>query len=436
MGLLTLQSDNPRLSYALHKRPDQALCRKIKKGVATLWFTNPETVLMYFVDEPCEVSFRLGRDSSYIDLGPYASSLMYLNMISTFFKSAMSGSPDDVPASVSLTFGCLVLAPAIEKWFQRLLSDVLVLEKETPEQRAGKVRLFLAPEPGTVKGLLQYATVMLFLNALCTGEMQCADEDSVLRHARTIAELDFPYYLRSKFVDKAISWREDIFKRARDLLQTSVRYKELRLNLGGSQKQRGAFIREVLSRYHPGTVLDVGCGEAYHARDILRRAEYIGMDIDEGVLARARERLSKVTDAGRKWSLHNNEGEAFAAARDAEEGGSSVAILCTEVIEHMEKEEARSLMERLLSQAWAETIIVTTPNATFNKHLPMSENFRHHDHHWEMTMEEFQEFLGRLGNRGGWKVAHHHVGDTVDGQGLTLGAVIRRSLEPELSLFN
>jgi 2-polyprenyl-3-methyl-5-hydroxy-6-metoxy-1,4-benzoquinol methylase len=426
MGLLILQSENPRLSYAVHKRPDQVLCRKIRKGVATLWFANPETILVYFVDGPCEKSFQLG-ENGYVDLGVYASSQMYLSMITTFFKSAMAGSPDDAPGQNAVVFNSLRLSPAVATWCERLSSDVITVRKEGPAQQTGKVTMTAAGSGLTVGTLLQHVSVILFINGLFTGEVRHADEESVLRHAKTIAAVDLPFYFRYKFVERAVAGREDLLNRCREHLENpGRRYKRITLNLGGSQKQRGAFIRQVLSVYQPATVLDVGCGEGYHATHLVRRSDYIGFDPDENALERARHRLTEKGDLTHDWSLTTSEDEAISRASTASKKGR-VVILCTEVIEHMSVESARELLARFLKETWWHAAIVTTPNATFNRHFPMTTPYRHDDHHWEMTMAEFQDLLmDALGQQERRHLSFQHVGDCVDGEGMSLGAALLR----------
>lgn len=48
--------------------------------------------------------------------------------------------------------------------------------------------------------------------------------------------------------------------------------------------------------------------------------------------------------------------------------------------------------EVLLGQLSPKVAIVTTPNADFNVLFPNLEGFRHWDHKFEWTREEFQEW--------------------------------------------
>ena len=98
-----------------------------------------------------------------------------------------------------------------------------------------------------------------------------------------------------------------------------------------------------------------------------------------------------------------------------------------EVIEHLEMDDATKLMQTVLDFPRVNSIIVTTPNFSFNVHYsPINKRkseFRHSDHKFELTFTEFEGFISKLvGSR--FHAKFLQIGDSVDGGPVTLGAYI------------
>jgi hypothetical protein len=69
-------------------------------------------------------------------------------------------------------------------------------------------------------------------------------------------------------------------------------------------------------------------------------------------------------------------------------------VILSEVLEHIEKDEALKLLQAL-RQVEVNKLIITVPNKDFNEFYGMAETeFRHDDHKWEPTYDEWVKFLG------------------------------------------
>ena len=64
----------------------------------------------------------------------------------------------------------------------------------------------------------------------------------------------------------------------------------------------------------------------------------------------------------------------------------------SEVIEHNTKENATVLIKQALGLQFA-SIIITTPNADFNKYYSETMERRHDDHQFEPTADEFRQLI-------------------------------------------
>jgi small RNA 2'-O-methyltransferase len=437
MGLLTFSCTSDRVSYAVHKRPDKVLCRSIRNGVAVLWFPNPESIVIYFVDNADDSSFSVSeKDSSYLNLGRYSGSLMYLALMSTFFKDVLQGKrggeEDDVSGPMVLKFSSLRVSTRCVDFFRRQLAGRIYfafcpqpteLSPTVPRVTTG---MELQTNTLSLVQLFQTAAIFLLLNANMSGEARdLPDKDCVKRYATMVREVDLPYHLRAKFVERVVGHRSNVLEANREALEGSERYQSLMFLLGNSQNHRYQFVLKAAKASGFLPVLDVGCGEGYYIPTLAEKTSfYIGHDKDSDVLEKAREKASRNKLPAEKVCLTTDKKEAFAAA----DRFPGVFVLCTEVIEHMEREEASGLLADILTQRCMRTVLVTTPNRSFNKHYAMGGEFRHDDHKWEMTMPEFESFIGQvlLAFPGWGTVVYHHVGNMVDGEGVSLGAVITR----------
>ena len=90
----------------------------------------------------------------------------------------------------------------------------------------------------------------------------------------------------------------------------------------------------------------------------------------------------------------------------------------------MAEEDSKKIIKYVLDNIPYNKIIITTPNFEFNKYYNMT-GFRHSDHKWEYTGEQFisyikdvvpdnipKEFVG--------------IGDTVDGISVTQAVIITK----------
>lgn len=68
--------------------------------------------------------------------------------------------------------------------------------------------------------------------------------------------------------------------------------------------------------------------------------------------------------------------------------------MCTFVtrIEHLESDVLERVPDSLFGAVHPKVVVITTPNADFNVLFPSLSGFRHHDHKFEWTREQFQSW--------------------------------------------
>ncbi|MGL4460964.1 MAG: 3' terminal RNA ribose 2'-O-methyltransferase Hen1 [Planctomycetia bacterium] len=178
-------------------------------------------------------------------------------------------------------------------------------------------------------------------------------------------------------------------------------------------------------------VLDLGCGEGKLLRALLadRRFEKIvGMDVSLRALEIAERRLNlerrPARDAERLTLLHGS-----LTYRDERLVGFDAAA-AVEVIEHLDPPRLTAFERVVFEFARPATVVVTTPNREYNvvwETLPAGR-FRHSDHRFEWTREEFQNWADRTAKTHGYTVRVSPIGREEEAVGPpTQMAVFQRS---------
>jgi 3' terminal RNA ribose 2'-O-methyltransferase Hen1 len=167
-------------------------------------------------------------------------------------------------------------------------------------------------------------------------------------------------------------------------------------------------------------VLDLGCGDGKLLRELLKDKQFeevVGMDVAIRSLEAAQRRLKldrlPPMQASRVKLLHGS-----LMYRDKRlEGFDAAAVV--EVVEHLDPPRLSAFERVLFEFARPRTVVLTTPNREFNvtwETLP-ARQFRHPDHRFEWTREEFQGWAHAVAGRFGYAVRLLPVGPEHEAMG-------------------
>ncbi|GCE13500.1 3' terminal RNA ribose 2'-O-methyltransferase Hen1 [Tengunoibacter tsumagoiensis] len=186
--------------------------------------------------------------------------------------------------------------------------------------------------------------------------------------------------------------------------------KEKRTSL---HEQRLLAAVEVLKQSGAKRVLDLGCGEGRLIKKLLKEKNFeqiLGLDVSYKALELAKRRLHLDRLPSRQRErltlLHGS-----LTYRDRRiEGYDAAAVV--EVIEHLDQSRLSAFERVLFEFAHPATIVITTPNAEYNvKYETLAAGkFRHHDHRFEWTRTQFQQWSQQLAERFGYTVTIAPVG--------------------------
>jgi 3' terminal RNA ribose 2'-O-methyltransferase Hen1 len=179
-------------------------------------------------------------------------------------------------------------------------------------------------------------------------------------------------------------------------------------------QRRLELVAATLKDHGSRRVLDLGCGEGKLLRLLLHDPQFeaiVGMDVAWRSLEVAAERL-------RLHRMPPKQRERIALLhgsllyRDNRLAGFDAAAV-VEVIEHLDAPRLAAFERTLFEFARPGLIVITTPNAEYNANWPSlpAGAFRHKDHRFEWTREQFASWGSRVAERFGYAVQFRPVGD-------------------------
>jgi 3' terminal RNA ribose 2'-O-methyltransferase Hen1 len=160
-------------------------------------------------------------------------------------------------------------------------------------------------------------------------------------------------------------------------------------------------------------VLDLGCGEGKLVRELLKEKQFeeiVGLDVSIRSLEIAQRRLKlerlPTKQAERVRLIHGS----FMYRDKRLEGFDAAAVV--EVVEHLDPPRLSAFERVLFEFAKPRTVVLTTPNREYNVKWETlgAGRFRHPDHRFEWTREEFREWAKGIGGRFGYAVRFLAVG--------------------------
>lgn len=435
------------LGYLLHKHPERTLTRPLSFGRSHLFFPEVTqercTVALLLDTDPVALSRRLeGRSSTplepYVNDRPYASGSFMAVALKDAFGTAMTGRSKERPELAAQALPFEVELPVVvvrgagqaERLFGPLGYEVtetpLPLDPQYPEwDDVSYVALRLR---ATLRLQELLAHLYVLLPALDGRKHYFVNEDEVGKLERYGAgwldthpareEIARGYLRFAPLVGQAReAWREDPAEprlRAHTARLDEVAAKLLDLANAAGQPQV--------------SLLDLGCGEGELLWRVLRHSVFrpiVGLDLNAERLARAAERLhlhERPEVAARVQLLRGS-----LTYPDSRLRGFDLAAL-VEVIEHLEPHRLPTVAQHVFGEAAPRTVLVTTPNAEYNRVFGEEAGMRHSDHRFEWSRAEFAAWVQEVCGRYGYRAECFSLGDTHPEYGpMTQMAVFQRA---------
>ncbi len=421
------------LGFLLHKNPDRVHVRDVAAGKAYVFFrkisgSEATAVLAVDVDPVALVRGRSKEDrgllTQYVNDRPFAAGSFLAVAMAKSFGQSMSGRSKQRQALAdrALDFAARIVPVALtgENDIARELFGPLGYQVETRlyatsldanERRYADLRLSGKVRLGE---LLNHVYVLLPVldNAkhwwideaevdtlLSKGEGWLRDHPArdliarrALKHRRALANLAIARLEEAEAESREPDQREQLQQgkdALEDDLEKPIRLHDLRLDT----------VAQVLKAKGASSVLDLGCGEGRLIARLVKERHFsriVGVDAAIATLERASRRL-RLDRAGE--AMHKRvqllQGSLTYADRRLE-GFDAAAMV--EVIEHIEPARLSAVAGALFGAAAPNTVVITTPNRDYNalfETLPAG-SFRHPDHRFEWTREEFTNWCSSI----------------------------------------
>ena len=452
LTISTTYSPATDLGYLLHKHPARIQAFTLPFGQAHVFYPEARP-------EKCTVALLLDVDSvglirrphgqfaenfalaQYVSDRPYVASSFLSVAISRVFGSALSGKckerPELVKTAIPLSARLSTLpCRGGEKLLRRLFEPIgytIAAERHTLNTRFpdwGESRYFTVTLEKTCS-LSELLTHLYVLIPVLDDEKHYwvgdAEIEKLLKHGEdwltTHPEQEsivrrYLKHQRQLTHEALAQLREEDAQEtdeASQARQEAQVEEQIRLN-----DVRLAAVTEALKQSGAKRVLDLGCGEGKLLRKLLTEQQFeeiVGMDVSHRALKIAQERLHyERLPEKQKERLRLFQGSL--GYRDKRLVGYDAAAVI-EVIEHLDLPQLTAFERVLFEFACPKTIVLTTPNIEYNVKFEnlQASTFRHKDHRFEWTRDEFQSWAVDVAKRFGYTVVFHPIGPEAEGIG-------------------
>jgi len=434
------------LGFLLHKHPDRVQRFATTQGEATVFYPVAEAdrcrVVLHVDGRGARVDTHADVDR-YVNTIPYAASTRLVVAIGKVFGDAIAGRCTSRAELVDHAWNVTVLIPSVPARGELRPADVFgplgwsVTARAEPLMPAdwGDSDFATLTLSGrfTVRDSLRHIAVAL--PALAGDKHYFVDDDEVDKLLRLGDGWLADHPRRDAIVrgylknlgglttealtrlgsDRVDQESADDETRA---VETRRRSPDTRQTLAD---ERVGWVAEIIRGTQARSVLDVGCGEgrlldALSADSVATRLA--GVDVSTDELHSAARRLERRRGI-ELW-------QSSLLYTDERCRGFDVVVLM-EVIEHIDPGRLPVAVDSVFDTMQPGAVIVTTPNAEYNPVYGLDNSFRHPDHRFEFTRDEFETWCGRVAADYSYEVALSGIGQFVDGVGTpTQSAVFRR----------
>lgn len=413
MAFMQIGSTNPKFSFILRKNPATGmLCRSIKEGRLFGYYSHTTTIFnCFFKDADWDISYKRFRDDAFEYVNPtqYSAPEFVLDTLGEFFSHVIKkeNEGDDDGFDNFVMINMISIKKKYLDIFTKYFSHIQIQSQELCDNN---YRLKFSTK-ATLKELLSFVQLFIIFNVLKTRRLT---EDEITKYMGQLISIKAPYFIKYVFKVNILNTTK-LFKAHKEALEANS-FEKIEFAYGYAAQQRILAIEKLLPMTRD--IVDYGCGEGNFIKHLLGKLPedktYFAVDKDSEALEHAKRRARDAKN------IEFSNLFLFNSLKLGEHD-----IILSEVVEHMEKKDATTLVRDILvmSGVRMKQLIITTPNKDFNQFYFFDDDeMRHDDHHFEMTKAEFEAWIPSVAGK------HHYeifeIGDKVNGVCCTLGAVI------------
>lgn len=451
--------DAKSLSYILGKHPDHVFIREFSAGNMTVSFPEysderATAALLIQVDTIGMVRGEWkGVSASYIDPRPYVSSSLTSVALKEAYRSSFTTKSKEpavaammereLPISVEFSsLWCKIGEEGIRTLFEPLGYSVACRELPFASDwlEGERSALFNATLTGkqTIAALLNHLYVLL--PVIGKGKHYFVEEAEVAKLLQHGAGWLENHPAKERIVSRYLVHRRSLIEEALEQLAGEESDDPAEENARESEFERPIRLQEerlqtamaVLKTLDPPPLRigDLGCGTGDFMRIIMDErmpAEVVGMDVSSRSIQIAEKKLRIATRP--EWQrpkvslLHGSLVYTDLRLKELD------TLVLLEVIEHVDPPKLPIIEHNIFEYLKPCHVMISTPNKEYNPLFPNMEKdrFRHDDHRFEWTREEFRRWTSAIIEKYPYTVEIYPVGKQDEQAGPpTQMAVFRR----------
>lgn len=443
LSITTTHAPATDLGYLLNKHPDRLQSVDLAVGQAHVFYpeasNNLCTACLLLDINPIELVRTRGQmaflQEHYVNDRPYTSNSFLSTAMVKAFGSAMNGTskgrPElvDTPLPVRATVYSLKAdcdVPFIYKLFEPLgyaiNVETLPLDERFPSWGNSKSINLVVEKTTTVKELL--SQLYVFILALDNDRhywISKTDIDVLVRRGeRWLEHHPEKEWITKRFLKNLRTFTSQALLRlaGEEALPEEGQPKSKAWASLHEQRLQKAY--ELIKQSGASSVLDLGCGEGKLMKKLIKDAQFkriAGMDVSFAELQKAKENLFLDTASPlmrERISLFQG---SITYKDDRMKNFDAAALV--EVIEHLDEERLPAMEKVIFGNAKPLCVIVSTPNAEYNTLYERlnAEAFRHEDHRFEWTRQQFQAWCLKVCSEFDYEVRIYPVGEEAEGTG-------------------
>jgi 3' terminal RNA ribose 2'-O-methyltransferase Hen1 len=439
--LLTISTTASRptdLGHLLQKHPDRLHERELNFGTAHVFYPevneNRCTAALAVEVDPVGLVRGSGIGEGYVSDRPYVAGSLLSVALGRTLSSALAGRAKDCvdrieePMPLEATLSALhcpggetVIKRAFEPLGYQVSCEWHALDARFPSWGGDVIATITLRATICLRDLLRHIYILApVLDGSKHYYVGLEEVDKLIRHGEGWlaghSERDWIVrrYLRFKkaLMRQAMARliaddaeRDEVGEAEEDALEAPARLNDQRLAaVVAALRDPSVAVR---------SVADLGCGEGRLLAELAGDMQFeriLGLDVSSLALERAEERIRRKRLPGPR---RERVGLILGSLvyRDERLRGFDAATL-VEVIEHVDPFRLPAFERALFGFASPRRVIVTTPNAEYNVRwatLPAGR-FRHRDHRFEWTREQFGTWARAAASAYGYDVRLHAVG--------------------------
>lgn len=396
------------ISYLVSKNPENLYERNQKGHLVRMFyskFADKELEMTVFVTpDPLELMQNKSNSfdiTHYINDREFAVSSIFCSFIRSALGTALNGQPKEEYAQwVGHEFPfVLELGPVASTLSDQQLKDLFEpmgyqVDIERPEihysfqlKESSTVRTLTLTGYQTLQNSLRHLFVLI--PVIDNYKHYFIDEKEIEKLERYGDGWLEEHPMREMIYRQALRFKEiySLVESPNTEEKPEEPVRKVRLN-----EMRYEKIVETAKLLKPNSIVDFGSGEgklAVQLGFINGVQEVLAVEPSQAATLKAVKRFEKVKDRSSFIEPTTLWGSLF--YYDERLKGKDLIILC-EVIEHIDAQRLPKAFDTILNLYAPESLIITTPNQEYNEIYDMEDHFRHDDHRFEWTRQEFQEW--------------------------------------------